>query len=743
SGIAARDPAWSPDGRRLVWASDRGDSYDLWLASAEQPATAEKLTDLGATFLFDPRFAPDGESLSVWDKEGRLWRVEIPTGSASQISQLPVHVAEYVPRVSWSPGSRWLAWAAPDRVSGNGRIFLHDTRRGTTRAVTRGMFSDSWPVFGHNGDYLYLVSGRELSTPASDAWGTTWVYDEVESIYAMPLRADVEIPLLPTSDEESEEDSRADSPSEADAGADLGDRGVEIELGELERRMVRLPVSPGTYSHLALNDQGNLLYLSHDRKGGGATLETLELEAGARAKPRTVATGVQAFEISADGKRLLLRSGDTSAVVEARPDQGSQHLIATEAMIALVDPRREWEQIFREAWRIQRDWFYDEKMHHVDWEEIYERYRALLPEARAREDVTFLIGEMIAELNVGHAYVRGGDIEETESLSVGLLGCVFERADGVFRIAKIFRGGPWDTDARNPLIQAGIREGELLLAVNGREVDTERDPWASLLGLADQIVTLTVSGSAEGLEERRDVVVRTLSSERRLLYRDWVESRRLHVEQASGGRLGYLYLPDTAGRGQTELVRQFIGQSKLDGLILDARWNGGGQIPTRFLELLDRPTVSYFAGRGAQDLAWPPDGHSGPKAMIVNGSSGSGGDYLPWLFQRLGLGKVFGTRTWGGMVGIHGNPSFIDGGWTTAPSFGLYEADGTWAIEGYGVEPDVEVIDDPASMSGGRDPQLDAAITHLLRQLEADPPLDPPRPPSPDRSGLGIPKEDH
>jgi tricorn protease len=325
-----------------------------------------------------------------------------------------------------------------------------------------------------------------------------------------------------------------------------------------------------------------------------------------------------------------------------------------------------------------------------------------------------------------------------------MLGADFELSQGAYRIARIYEGAPWDADARGPLSQPGVEvaEGDYLLAVNGAPLSPERDPWAAFQGMAGQTITLTVSDRPTLDEEARELVVSALGNDGNLRYRSWIERNRAYVEEKSGGRVGYVYVPNTGVGGQNDLIRQYSGQLHKEALIIDERWNGGGQIPTRFIEMLNRPITNYWARPHGRDWPWPPDAHQGPKCMLINGAAGSGGDAFPAYFRQAGLGKLIGMRTWGGLVGISGNPQLIDGARMTVPTFGYYETDGTWGIEGYGVAPDIEVIDDPAQMVDGGDPQLDAAIAHMLEELQRNPYEPPEKPKYPDRSGMGVTKSD-
>jgi tricorn protease len=359
--------------------------------------------------------------------------------------------------------------------------------------------------------------------------------------------------------------------------------------------------------------------------------------------------------------------------------------------------------------------------------------------------VDYVIGEMISELNVGHAYVFGnGDYEKAPEVSVGMLGADFALADGAYRIARIYEGAPWDHDARGPLSQPGVKVkvGDYLLAVNGVPVDVNKDPWAAFQGLGGRVVTLTLSEKPAIDADAKQVIIELPKGEGDFRYRAWIEQNRKYVEEKTGGRVGYIYVPNTGINGQNDLFRQFYGQTDKQALIIDERWNGGGQIPTRFIELLNRPITNYWATRAPRDGAWPPDAHAGPKCMLINGLAGSGGDCFPYYFRQRGLGKLVGMRTWGGLVGISGNPGLIDGGYTSAPTFAFFETDGTWGVEGHGVDPDIEVIDDPAKMVDGGDPQLDAAISLMIDELSKNPFKRPGRPPYPDRKGMGIRAED-
>ncbi len=543
-------------------------------------------------------------------------------------------------------------------------------------------------------------------------------------------------------------------PADAVKSADDKDKPLVIDLDGFEARAMQLPVSSGRFFGLSSNDKGELIYVRAGGRGTPPSIKIFDIR-DEKAEEKTVIAGAGGYAVSADGKKLLINQGNRFGIVDARAGQSISKPLATELM-KQVNPREEWEQIFTDAWRRHRDFFYVQNLHNVDWDAIYKQYHAMLQDAANREDVSYIIAEMISELNVGHAYYWGGDVEGQPSANVGLLGVDFELAgetseDGTsraaYRIKKIHEGAPWDSDARGPLSQPGVdaKPGTWILAVNGRPVDTAKDPWAAFIGLAGKHTTLTLADALFGDDEarkEREVTVTPVGSEGGLRFRSWIEANRRYVDERTSGKVGYIYVPNTGIDGQNELFRQFYGQTGKAALIIDERWNGGGQIPTRFIELLNRPRTNYWARRDGKDWPWPPDSHQGPKCMLINGLAGSGGDMFPWLFRHNGLGKLIGTRTWGGLVGISGVPGLIDGGYTAVPTFGFYETDGTWGVEGHGVDPDIEVIDDPSLMARGQDPQLDAAIDLMLQSIETNPYRPAPRPADPDRRGMGLPDSD-
>ncbi len=592
----------------------------------------------------------------------------------------------------------------------------------------------------------YDRDSGELSASLSDDEGMTWSIRARVSGLSMTGTGTNETAGITV--EFSAERTAARKPGDGEHEGKGGGKArekVEIEFEGFERRALLLPVPRGSFGALAVNDKNQLIYARLPMQGsdGSAAIHLFDLE-DEKQEEKKVASGARGFAISADGKKILTVQGSTASIQNAAAGASGKSVV-TQGMLTTVEPRAEWAQLLRDSWRLMRDYFYDPDMHGVDWDAVYDYHAAMIDDCATRRDVSFVIGEMISELNVGHAYYSGGDVDDDEpNLSVGLLGADYSLENGAYRIAVIYEGGPWDLDARGPLSQPGVEvsAGDYLLAVNGIPLPTDRDPWAAFQGLAGQVTTLTVSAKPSIDEDAREVIVKALGSESNLRYRAWIEKNRKYVSDRTGGRVGYIYVPNTGVNGQNDLVRQYSGQLGKAALIIDERWNGGGQIPTRFIEMLNRPITNYWARPHSIDWTWPPDAHRGPKCMLINGAAGSGGDAFPAYFRKAGLGMLIGMRTWGGLVGLSGNPPLIDGGSVRVPTFGYYDTDGTWGIEGYGVAPDLEVIDDPSKMVEGGDPQLDAAVQQMLREIDKSPYVPALKPRYPDRSGMGIQKAD-
>ncbi|MHC4572929.1 MAG: S41 family peptidase, partial [Planctomycetota bacterium] len=746
SGVAERFPGWSPDGKNVAYFSDRTGEYELCMRAGDGKGEEQRVTGRGTAFRYGPVWSPDSKRIAFSDKTGSLFAVDIEDGKPQFVDKDNWRrITDY----SWSPDSRWLAYSK-NMDNALSALMIYDANERKTHQVTGDYYNDRHPAFGAEGKYLFFYSNRTFK-PVYDGMGA-WIYPNSTGIYAATLRRDVNSPIRPRSDEEEgkekeedkEKDEEQDPNSKDETDKDKKDKKeserVEIDFEGFEQRIVRLPVDAGNFGPLHAV-KGKVIFLRRPAAGaakrGEPSGKLLYYDLEER-EEKTVISDIDSYDLSDNGKKVVYKSKSTYGIIDlAEGKKVGDGTIATDKLKAWVNPRQEWQQIFNEAWRVQRDYFYDPNMHGVDWAAVKKRYELLLPYVVDRADLNYVIGEMIAELNASHTYVHGGDVESPEKISVGLLGCDFEldTANSTYRIKKIYEGARWDAEVRSPLRQPGIdvKEGDYLLAVNGRPLDTSEDPWSAFQGLAGEVVTLAISPSPNPAEAN-DLIVEPIESEFRLRNLAWIEENRRKVEEATGGMVGYVYVPDTSRNGQSELVRQFVPQRTKQGLIVDERFNSGGQIPDRFVELLNRPIYNYWARRDHIHWQTPFVAHTGPKVMLINSWSGSGGDAFPYYFRKAGLGPLVGTRTWGGLIGITGNPRPIDGGFISAPAFGFWNTEGNWEVEGYGVEPDCEIENAPHEMAAGRDPQLEKAIELILEMLEEQPPPQPKKPPYPDRS---------
>ena len=760
SGVAERYPRWSPDGKTVAYWSDRSGEYELTLSPADGGAPERKVTSLGAGFRYPPQWSPDNKKLAFIDQAMRIRVYDLDANRATQIDQSPEwisHPGLESFKMQWSPDSRWLTYARPT-ASANSAVFLYDTKNAALHQVTTGYLNDTQPTFEPEGKYLFYASDREFD-PVYGSFDNTWTYPNPTKLIVVPLRRDVKSPLaarndaenpaLDTNDKKPDEkkpdekkpdekkadDKKPDEKKPEDKKPEekkADDRAsapanVDIDLDGFEARAIVLPPKGGNYADLQAI-KGKLLYRRAPRSGSGEQKNAIVYFDLGEREEKTVLDEADGFEATADGKKMLVVIKNKFAILDIKAAQKFEKPMVTAEMEAPVDPRAEWRQMFTDVFRFERDFFYDPGMHGVNWPGLRQRYSKLLEDAVTRWDVDFLIGEFIGELNASHTYHGGGDMEQAPQRSVGLLGVDWELANGAYRIKRIVRGGAWDASVRSPLDEAGVmvKEGDYVLAVNGVPLDTKTDPWASFQGLGDKTVVLTVS-AAPASSGSRQVVVKCLASETELRFRSWIEERRQLVDKATNGKIGYIYVQSTGVDAQNDLVRQFMAQWKKDGLIIDERWNSGGQIPDRFIELLNRPILAYWAVRDGASQQWPPVAHRGPQVMLINGWSGSGGDAFPSYFREAGLGPLIGTRTWGGLIGISGAPPLADGGNVTVPTFRMYDPNGHWFAEGHGVDPDIQVDDDPAQLAAGNDPQLARAIKEVTERA-AKAPKAPARP---------------
>jgi tricorn protease len=739
SGAAERFPAWSPDGRWIVYWSDASGEYELTLVDARGEGAERKVSDLGPGYRYRPFWSPDSSRVAFIDNTQTIRILEVDSGAVTDVDQglYWMHPALRNVELAWSADSRWLAWHR-QLETGTTAIFAFDTDAGERHQLTSGFYSDSRPAFDPDGDYLYYLSNRDLAPVYSDL-DATWIYPNSTRVMAAALRRDVASPLAPRNDEE-EVETEEEAPAEAkdppgkkgkkpkkgddaeeESEEEPGAEPVEIDLEGFESRAVVLPPPAGNYAATRAVS-GKVLFHRLPRSGSADEDRPVLYWDLEEREEKTVLGSADSFEVSADGKKLLVERDDSWAIVDLKPEAKIEDKLPTGSLQALVDPRAEWRQMFEDVWRTYRDNFYDPSMHGLDWQAVGDHYRGLLADAVTRWDVNFVIGELIGELDASHTYVFGGDVEEPLRRPAGLLGIDWELAEGAYRIARIVRGAAWDAEERSPLAEPGIgvAAGDYILAINGQPLGPDAEPWAALAGLAGKTVELTVNDRPTP-EGARQVLVETLRRDRQLRRLDWIEANRRYVDEATGGRVGYVYVPNTSQSGQTELVRQYTSQASKQGLIVDERWNAGGQLPDRFVELMNRQHVMNLFLRHGKSVTWPTGAHFGPKVMLINGWAGSGGDAFPFFFREMKAGPIVGERTWGGLIGPAFGHRLVDGGGFTAPPARLFGPDGVWFPEGHGVDPDILVIDDQGELARGVDPQLEAAIAEVLRLIEAEP----------------------
>lgn len=719
-GVRERDAVWSPDGRSIAYLSDRTGEYELYVRAADGTGDERQVTRGMKEWTFAPLWSPDSKMLAYGDKDQTLWIVDLASGNVTRVDRDDFgDITDY----RWSPDSRWLTYTKLNAARFSS-IYVYDVGGRKAHQLTSGMTDDSTPVFDPKGRYLYFRSNRDFNLTFSD-WEFNYIYTDPTRIYVGLLAEDGPALFLPRSDEETVASETAAGGAEAKPAADEKKTDakaaavvVKIDPAGFENRVRAIPGSAGTYTSLNALPNG-VLYIKV--QGEERSLRLYDIE---ERKEETVLEDVRGYELSSNGEKILARIGSNFAIVNAKPGQKpADSMLDFARMEMKVDPRAEWAQEFTDAWRILRDWFYDAGMHGLDWNEMREKYGQLVPYVAHRADLDYILGELGGELNAGHVYVSSPPGLEKQRIDNGLLGAEIVADSGVFRIAKIFPGENWHESFRSPLTEPGVkvREGDYILAVDGTPTRGVENFYRLLENKAGRVVTLLVNSRPDATGAREEKV-RPVKQENNLRYLDWVQSRREYVDKMSGGRIGYIHLPNTAQEGNRELFKNFYPQVDKDALIIDDRYNGGGFIPDRMIELIERPVLNYWVSRGTRPSATPAFAHVGPKAMLINGYSASGGDALPYYFRKRGLGKLIGTRTWGGLIGLSGNPSLMDGGAVLVPTFRFLDTEGMWAVEGVGVAPDIEVVDRPDLVAAGRDPSLEVAVKHLLEELEKNPP---------------------
>ncbi len=737
-GAHERGPAWSPDGTSIAYLSDAEGEYELRIAPQDGQGQPRALPLEGAGFYEDLKWSPDGKWITYTDNAWSLYLLEVATGRIRKIASEPIYGPAKTLHHAWAPDSRWVAYTQNTPVYFQ-EVYLYSVEEGQSHLITEGLSDVTEPVFDAGGKYLWFSASTDAG-PVREWFALSGQdMEATNALYLAVLPGGVPSPLARESDEEAGPKAAAPAGG-APASGSAGEVRVEVDLEGIQERILSLPLPAAYYFSLQAGPAGQLYYLKSSEAGGsfgapaGATsLARFSLDTR---KEEVLLEGASSFVLSADGKKALVATGGNWIIAGAgaRMDPTKGRLAVAELQ-ARIDPRAEWEQIFREAWRINRDYFYDPGMHGADWEAMQEKYARFLPHLTTRSDLNRVIQWMCSELGVGHHRVGGGDfLFDPPDVPGGLLGADFEVAQGRYRFAKVYGGLNWNPALRSPLTEPGVdvRAGEYLLAVNGADLRAPENPYSRFENTAGRIVQITVGPNADGAGARTVPVV-PVPNESALRNRDWVEGNLRRVEEATGGRVAYVYLPNTSTQGHEYFKRYFFPQAHKDAVIVDERFNGGGLAADYYIDILRRPYLSSWAMRYGADLKNPQASIQGPKVMIIDETAGSGGDYLPWMFRKLEMGPLIGKRTWGGLVGTLGFPVLMDGGSVTAPNLAIWTEDGGFIVENVGVAPDIEVEQTPAEVIAGRDPQLERAIQEVMRMLEANPPVEPKRPPFPIR----------
>lgn len=744
TGAHERTPVWSPDGTRLAWFSDAGGEYQLMIGDQTGVTKPRAVALPVSAFFLSLAWSPDGKYLLFQDSHLKLRMLDVTSGRATAIDSDTYYDPGRAMEAVWSPDSRWIAYSKS--LDNHLRaIFVYSLAEQKGHQLTDGMSDAVSPAFDAGGNYLYFLASTDYGPRTGWLEMSSLDRPVRRAVYVIVLSATEPSPLLPETGDEKPQPATAEKPK---ASADTAAT-VRIDLDRIAQRILALSVPASDYANLVAGPAGTIFYTEAVKSGaegeGSSSLRLHRYQLKERAA-QLFLDGIQSYTLSADKKKLLYEAPGAGGaesrwgiVTTERPAKVGEGAINASQLEMWVDPRVEWAHIFRETWRIQREYFYDAKMHGADWPAVYDKYLPLLAHVGHRSDLGYLIATMGGELTVGHSYLTGGgDLPGEAPVSVGLLGADYAVENGRYRIRRIYTGENWNPELRAPLSAPGIQvsEGDYLLEVNGRPLLAPTNLYSLFEGTAGRQVLIRVN-SVPSLEGSRVVTLVPVASEEALRTRAWVEQNRRKVEELSGGRLAYVWLPNTAGDGYTYFTRYYYAQQQKDGAIIDERYNHGGMVADYIVNELDRKLMGYFATRDGKSSSSPIAGIYGVKVMLINESAGSGGDALPYYFRLRKLGPLVGTRTWGGLVGTLGFPPVIDGGGITAPNLAFYNLKGEWAIENEGVAPDIEVENTPAEVIKGRDPQLERAVQEAMKLLEQNPIRRVPRPAPIDRVSKG------
>lgn len=719
SGVHERDASWSPDGKWIAFLSDASGEDEVCVVPQDGSDGAKAVTAGADTYKYAPVWSPDSKKLLWADKKNRLQFVDVANRQVTLVDRdKKWEIHDYV----WSPDSKWVAYARPETDSLQ-KVWLYSVEQKEGYEVTDGWYEATQPCFSGDGKYLFFVSQRDFN-PTYGQTEFNHVYRDMARVYLVTLARGTRSPFEPKSDEVG------DKPA---AAPPAGPVVVKVDPDGLKDRVLALPIAPSNYFHLR-SVGAAVYYLRHGSKDGATQLQTYDLAA----RKETGLGAVGGYEISADGKKTIVSKDGQYGIIDL--PHGPFNLgepLKLSGLEMKLDRQAEWRQIFAECWRQERDFFYDPGMHGVDWQAVRQKYEPLVAHVQHRADLTYIIGETIAELNVGHAYVGGGDVPEVRRIATGLLGAEVRRDPdtGYFQIARILRGANWDRGLRSPLTEIGVdvKEKDYVLAVDSKPANEVNNLYELLVNTAGRQVTLKVNARPES-KGARAVVVTPIDDESPLYYHDWVESNLKKVSNATGGKVGYLHVPDMQQEGLNEFVKHFYPQLTRKALIVDVRGNGGGNVSPMLIERLRREAAMIDVARNGRPEVDPSGAFHGPMVCLLNEYSASDGDIFPYRFRQYKLGPLIGKRSWGGVVGIRGTLPLTDGGYLNRPEFSRYDLEGkTWIMEGHGVDPDIVVDNDPAREYAGIDDQLNKAIEVILERLKKEEKKLPDVPPYPKR----------